>query len=382
MIILEIAIYFLFFLLLTSYLIYPLTISIKKTKPRENVNDLSKESKIHLVIACYNEEQVIEEKIRNSFSIDYPREFCVYVVIDESSDRTSELAHQLTKEYNNLIVLDKGYRKGKNDSINYFFENIKPEGHDVLFFTDANTFYEKESFVNLWDKLEKGAVVVGGSMKYIDQLSNSAKSEGLYWRYEEWIRRNESRFGRTITMNGGNMAMIAKYFEELPLFVPNDFDIPIRLVSEYKTAFAENAIGVEKAILHGKEELTRKERMANRQMNAILLRWAQLSLLTKTQLIFHKVIRWLALPLALVITILSILNDLIVEKYSTVTIVFLCIWGLSFLCILLDKIRPGRLPLVGTLSYAFWVHFYGGRGVIKAFSGKKVSFWGKAASNR
>ncbi|MBS2100782.1 glycosyltransferase [Carboxylicivirga linearis] len=368
--------------LLISYIGYPFAISLIKKKKRGLKCIIQDDIKVHLIITCYNEEAVIEDKIRNSFKIDFPRECYVYVIIDKSEDRTSEIAHQLTNEYPNLIILDKGYRSGKNDSINYFYEEIKPFDEDILFFTDANTFYEEDSFMKLFERIKEGAVVVGGSMKYIDQYTNSAKSEGLYWKYEEWIRRNESRFGRTIAMNGGNMAMVAKYFKKLPCYVPNDFYIPISLVSNNKTLFASNSVGIEKAIQDEKEELKRKNRMANRQMNAILLAWKNFSFVTKVQLLFHKIIRWLAIPIFLFATLCSLILDFISQSISMMTYYLLLMWLIIFISVLVTRVFKVSLPILSTINYAYWVHHYGAIGVLSAFRGIKISQWGKALSNR
>lgn len=367
-------------LLFFSYIGYPLVIEFIKKRGRGGSVLFPDDTVIHLVIACYNEEAVIEEKIHNSFSIDHPRKLKVCVVIDKSTDKTSEIAHHLKKQYPNLLVLDKGYRKGKNDSINYFFKNVKPAPHDILFFTDANTFYYKDSFSHLWIELEAGASVVGGSMKYVDVKSNSAKSEGLYWKYEEWIRNNESKFGRCITMNGGNMAMVAGFFEELPTFVPNDFDIPIRLVSRNKTSFASKSIGFEKAILDKQEELKRKRRMANRQMNAIISRWSSFSFVTKIQLVFHKVLRWFALPVVVFIALLQLVSFFYGLGFLFYSLLYG--WLLILFVLVFDSLFKNKIPVFNIFSYAFWVHYFSSIGAIMALFGRKVSIWGKASSNR
>lgn len=376
-------IYFILFgFLFISYFIYPIVINFIKDKSRDQIVEFPLNTVIHVLIPCYNEEAVIEAKIRNSMQICYPREFKVYVIVDESEDQTSSISNKLKLEFSNLIVMDKNYRKGKNDSINYFYDNIKPNFQDILFFTDANTFFQDDSFLKLWDELLNGAKVVGGSMMYVDQFSNSAKSEGMYWKYEEWIRINENKFGRTITMNGGNMAMISGYFERLPLFVPNDFDIPIRLVSHNKTAFAKDSIGIEKAIGDMVEELKRKERMANRQMNAIIYRWSEFSSITKLQIVFHKVIRWLAIPIFSFITIIGILLFHFWGYLIVFLLVILLVWACVIISIVLSKLFNGKISGFSTINYAFLVHLYAFKGVLKAFNGGRVISWEKATTNR
>lgn len=368
-------------LLLFSYFGYPFFIELVKESNSTQIDEMPLDSKIHLLIPCYNEEAVIVEKIHNSFDLEYPRPLIVYVIIDKSDDKTFEKASQLQGDYPNLIVWNKGYRKGKNDSINYFYKKTNPNPKDIIFLTDANTFFVKDSFMHLWNELKNGAHVVGGSMHYVDKMTTSAKSEGLYWRYEEWIRANESKLGRCITMNGGNMALLAGDFEELRDFVPNDFDIPLRLVSYYKTSFAKRSVGRELAILDSEEELSRKRRMANRQMNAVLLRWSKLDLRIKTQLLFHKIVRWFALFLVGIIFLLQTVIFIIYGGSWGGHILF-SLAGFVSLALIIDSVKPDLIPGTGLISYAVKVHFYSGIGAFQAIVGRKVSLWGGATTNR
>ncbi len=370
-------------LLIVSYIVYPVFISfIKYNRKSDKVLEFNpNNAHIHVLLACYNEEEVIEDKIRNSFSINYPVPYTVYVIIDKSDDRTFEIATRLKNEFNELVIFNKGYRKGKNDSLNYFYDKVKVKEDDILLMTDANTFFEENSIMHLWDDLTSGAIAVGGSMSYSDKETASAESEGLYWRYEEWIRKNESSFGRNITMNGGNMAMLAKYYEEIPSFAPNDFYIPLSIVSEHKCTFNSKSIGKEKAILCKNEELNRKTRMANRQMSAIMFLWSRLSTITRLQVLFHKVVRWFSLVFCFIILILISLRDICNNGIGMLSYV-VYIGSLLFCVILLYGIFTNKKGVLSTLNYAILVHYYAGKGALSALFGKKVSTWKKADSNR
>jgi cellulose synthase/poly-beta-1,6-N-acetylglucosamine synthase-like glycosyltransferase len=369
--------------LLVSYLFYPVIISFlsRERIQKSNLEFDQQDSRIHVIVCCYNEGEVIEEKIRNCFAIDYPVPYSVYVVVDKSEDDTLIIAKRMREEFKNLYVFDKGYRNGKNDSLNYFYNNAIIGKNDVLFMSDANTFFEKEAFKFLWEDLASGSAAVGGSMVYIDQKSNSAKSEGIYWKYEEWIRNSESNFGRNISMNGGNMAMLAKCYKELPLFAPNDFFIPLSLVSKYKCTFNGKSEGVEKAILHKSEELNRKSRMANRQMSAILYLWNQMSLLTKIQVVFHKIIRWFALVIYFMLFLIALLRDFLIGSIDVFSGIIY--FGALMICavVIFGKLRF-KSNILSTLNYAIMVHYFAAKGAIASLYGKKVSTWKKADSNR
>lgn len=365
------------FALFGSYFLYPITISLLPKVSRENIEFNLRDSTIYLIIPCYNEEGVIEKKIRNSFELKTELNFYVYVMIDQSIDKTYEVAKKLETEYKNLKVIDKGYRNGKNDSINKAFDLIKPNENDLLFLTDANTFYKPDVIDHLLAEISKGSVVVGGSMLYLDQNTKSAKAEGLYWKYEEWIRKNESKLGRLLTINGGIMMMVAKYFKNIPTYVPNDFETPLRIVSTHQTSFSEKAIGIEYAIQHEEEEMNRKKRMANRQMNAILYHWKKLSVITKIQVLFHKIIRWFGLQIFVLQLIISILLYDVNYLFK-----FINGFNIFILIIILLSILLRKNNFFSTIYHAIAVHHFGFLGAFSSLFGTKVSVWSKAKSNR
>ena len=370
--------------LVASYFLYPLLIAQLPTVMRASKIKFPGDTQVYVIIPCYNEEDSIRKKIHNTFQLESPFKLKAYVVIDKSDDRTSEYALSLLDEYDDLYILNKGYRGGKNDSINQIIKKIQPNKCDILVFTDANTFFDKNGFTALLSELEKGTVLVGGSMVYLNQYTNTAKSEGLYWKYEEWIRTNESKLGRLIGMNGGIMAMVAKYFEPLPDYVPNDFETPLRLVSQFQITYANLAKGYEMAIQESREEFCRKERMANRQMNAIIHVWPEMSFITKGQVLCHKVFRWFGLHLFLIQTALfcgCMLFPKTSSAVETISYVNLFILFCLVLVILLNQYAI-KSKIIATLAYAISVHYYGGKGAFMALIGRKVSIWDKAESNR
>jgi len=369
------------FLLLTSYVLYPLLLYILPARLPGTL-EFPDSTVIHVIVPCYNEERVLEKKVENALATDYPFPVKVHVAIDKSTDRTHDIARGLAKKHANVLVWDKGYRKGKNDSINYVIQQACPREDDILLFTDANTFFEKGSFMALYEELRKGSAVVGGSMVYLDMETQSARSEGLYWKYEEWIRGNESRLGRLIAMNGGIMTMVAKHFKPVPADVPNDFEAPLRLVSTRRSTFAKEARGLEEAILDEKEEYHRKERMANRQMNAVLSTWNRMSAMTKFQVTFHKVVRWFGLHLFLLQSGLVLLALVLAPDRVSISLVL--IHGLILILMGAALAGAGRIEsrFLSLAYHAMVVHHSAFKGAFGSLLGKEISTWKKAESNR
>ncbi|CAN5194314.1 glycosyltransferase family 2 protein [soil metagenome] len=367
--------------LVITYFVYP--IIIDKILPTNEKDIRDTVGKLYIIIPAYNEENVLEKKVLNS--IKFGCENCsVVIVSDGSTDRTNAIGEKLSTTYEKVLFYINTMRGGKNICLNLAFEKISPDKNDILIFTDCNTFFDENSINEIVRSLKDGAALVGGSMVYEKMATGSAKSEGLYWKYEEWLRKKESLKGRLIVCNGGLFGMWSNRFEELKAFVPNDFEAPLRLSgSNLYVAFNEKALGIESAINDPSEEYRRKERMANRQMNCIKTLWKRINTGTKIQVLFHKVIRWYGLHIFLISTLLLLLiklsaGNIFVDLLLLMHVLIFSLIFLSWINLYIDidkKILPKIL-------HAVKVHIYGARGASKALSGNKTSIWEKASTNR
>jgi biofilm PGA synthesis N-glycosyltransferase PgaC len=381
---LSIIILFLFTVFVV-YLGYPLALAFLPNKMLNQKINFDEHTVVYHIIPMYNERQVAKDKILNSLRIISPHKIVTVIVIDESNDGTEEIVSQYYKKFpNQIMLINKGYRKGKNDSINKAIEFIVPKSNDILFFSDGNTMFESDSFQFLYEKLSRGYGLVGGSMQYFDEKSETAKSEGLYWKYEEWIRRNEAKVGRCIVVNGGNFAMLSKYFKFLPTFVPNDLEAPLRLCGTgVAVGFSYESKGIELAVLDENEEMSRKKRMGNRQMNCIKYLWPELNFLTKIQIILRKVLRWSGLHLLLLSLVTCIILSALYSFHSYQLLALFALLGLIaiFGVEVLIKMRV-KSKFLKTIHHAVKVHVFSFSGMMSSVFGKKVSTWNKAESNR
>jgi len=369
-------------ILITTYFFYPVVSKylIHSNKPDSQRSQIGFE---YVIIPAYNEESVVEEKVLNTIQhLDSNGK--IIIVSDASVDNTDQICRQLEKNYENVEFYVNHERGGKNTCLNLAVEKINSNKNDILIFTDCNTFFDDESLPEIRKSLLEGASLAAGSMVYESMKSDSAKSEGLYWRYEEWIRRNESEKGRLIVCNGGLFGMWADCYETLPPFVPNDFEGPLRLAGMGKRVVINpNAKGIETAINSPKEEYSRKKRMANRQMNCIMYLWSDLNIGTKFQVLFHKLFRWFGVHLfaltTLIIFVIYIISDsLLVE---VLTWLHLIVFGLIVLSWVNQYVQVEKKVLPKIL-HAVKVHMYGASGAHGAIKGGKTAIWEKASTNR
>ena len=117
-----------------TYVGYPLLLSVlavfKSSKKNKAVAELPF---VTIIIAAYNEEAVIADKIKNIFAADYPTEkLQVIVAAQGSTDHTAAIA----SSYSVVSVLQSAERKGKSVAVN---EAVEKAQHSIIVLTDANT---------------------------------------------------------------------------------------------------------------------------------------------------------------------------------------------------------------------------------------------------
>lgn len=169
-----------------------------KTKPAgQSNNKFQPNFSIEHIICFKNESRFISEKLNNCYSIKYPHIHHTFVN-DNSTDNTLELLEKYAKGEDTLI--NNKENKGKNQSQ---ISAVNQSESDLLLFTDANVFLEKDSVEKLIQVFENdniagtcGDVTITTDMKHQD-LS------GKYWKLETIIKRFQSKQGAIIGFDGG-----------------------------------------------------------------------------------------------------------------------------------------------------------------------------------
>jgi cellulose synthase/poly-beta-1,6-N-acetylglucosamine synthase-like glycosyltransferase len=266
---------------------------------------------VTLLISAYNEKSVISEKIQNALALDYPDGLLEIVVVSDcSSDGTDEI---VTKFANHGVkLIRQTERLGKSAGLNLA---VSQASGRVLVFSDANAIYQPDAIRQLvqhFDDPRVGYVV--GNARYVERLAqaSSAKSEGLYWRLETWIKQKESDFGSVVGGDGAIYAIRQELFTPLLPTDINDFLNPLQIISKgYRGIYEPRAVCFEEAGDSFEKEFGRKVRIISRALNAI--RRAPAVLLPWTQprhwlaLISHKLLRWFAALFLILLLLVSIL---------------------------------------------------------------------------
>jgi cellulose synthase/poly-beta-1,6-N-acetylglucosamine synthase-like glycosyltransferase len=310
---------------------------------------------VSLVVAAYNEETHLPDKIANIQALDYPRDrFEVIFVSDGSTDRTNKILRSAGAEIRCLFLEKRG---GKAGALNCAVAEAR---HEILIFSDASTLFEPDAVRMLVRHFS--AATVGGVCGAVRLLGNaeSHQTEGAYWKFESMLHLMEGRLGATVTASGAIYALRRSCYRALePGDVIDDFLIPMRARQMgYRILHDPEALATEFSADSVKGEFTRRVRLAAGSFRALArLRRSFPGSLAGWALFSHKVLRWV-LPFLLIGFFIS---NLLLLGHPLYRLVFLC--QLAFYCwaalgfLFRERMQRVRYALVGYFLVAMHVAF-------------------------
>src|SRR4051794_37328838 len=209
---------------------------------------------VSLIVAAYDEEAVIAEKVENALALDYPRgRLQVIVASDGSADATVERARAAGAD----LALDLE-RSGKVSAQNAAAEQA---GGDILAFSDANSSWEPGALRRLVAHFaDPDVAYVCGQVRFLDAGGDNL--EGAYWRYEMAVREMESALGGVTAGNGAIYAVRRDAYLPLAPSGSHDLSFPFELAKRGRPSlYAPAAPAREKMVPTLGGELARKRRM-------------------------------------------------------------------------------------------------------------------------
>jgi len=250
---------------------------------------------ISVIIAVYNEERIIEDRIANCMSVDYPRDRMeIIIASDGSTDRTNDIVKGHAAEGVRLLAFDE--RNGKSFALNRAIPQAKGE---ILLLTDSNTMYEKDAVLKLvrhFRRAEIGGVC--GELR-VKPFDDATVEESVYWKFENFLKLMESRVDMTLGANGGIYAIRKDAFIPIPDgTIIDDFVIFLNVRRKgFKTLFDPEAIAYERSAPSLVDEYQRKVRIGAGDLQSIRLAGSFLdprSGAVSFAFWSHKVLRWTA----------------------------------------------------------------------------------------
>ncbi len=254
------------------------------------------------MIAAYNEEETIADKIKNSLELDYPKDKLEIVVVsDGSTDRTDEIVKGFADQGVRLFRVEG--RVGKTEARNQAVLAMRKE---IIVFSDATAVYEKNVIRKLVRNFADPSVgMVSGNLTYFDKTQGSmGLATKLYWGYESAIKRAQSRLHTLTGAVGCINAFRRKLYHVLPPNIIEDFTEPLMIVAQgYRIVYEREAISYERTTQKPSQEFHMRVRVIRGGMKGFIYAFRRLNFKDHTlvllQLFGHKVLRWL-MPVTLI----------------------------------------------------------------------------------
>jgi biofilm PGA synthesis N-glycosyltransferase PgaC len=299
------------FILFYSYIGYGMVIWImSRLKHGRRLSELASEDlpEITHVIAAFNEEDVIEDKINNCYMIDYPyHKIKTIIVADGSSDQTIEII----KKHPRIQLYYSPERKGKLHAVDRVMKDVTSP---ITVFSDANAMINPTGFRDMMKHFQSNRVgAVAGEKVVINEDKEDAAGagEGIYWRYESALKQFDYNVHSVVGAAGELFAIRTHLFETpSPDTLIEDFVITLNVARQgYKVAYESKAQAKEYASASVQEEMKRKVRISAGGLQAV---WRLRTLLNPFkhgiltfQYVSHRVLRWTLAPLSILLFFVS-----------------------------------------------------------------------------
>ena len=249
-----------------------------------------------ICMCAYNEEHVIEQKIRNLLQLREREPLLqILVYVDAATDRTAEILQR----YRPAIELHvASERQGKTHGMNLLAARARAE---VLVFTDANVMLDLQCIAELRAHFADRAVgCVCGNLTYVNAHDSvTAASGSMYWRFEEALKRLESASGSMMGADGSIFAVRRTLRRAPPDHIIDDMYVSLMvLVAGYRVIQVRDVKAYELSVSNAGEEFSRKVRIACQAFNVHRLVWPELrrlDALTRYKYVSHKLLRWLSI---------------------------------------------------------------------------------------
>jgi biofilm PGA synthesis N-glycosyltransferase PgaC len=263
---------------------------------------------VTILIAAYNEEQCIEDKIENTLSLDYPKDkLSILFVTDGSTDNTPAI---VTK-FHAVKLFHDFQRRGKIHAVSRVMKQVDTP---IVIFSDANTLLNPRAVKNIVRHyLDPQAGGVAGEKRiYQNREDNASGSgEGFYWKYESFLKKKDAEVYSIVGAAGELFSIRRNLYQEPPEnIILEDFFMSLSICAKgYRFMYEPDAYAIETASASVKEEWKRKVRICAGGFQAMtklkaLLNPFRHGILT-FQYVSHRVFRWTLAPLCLPVVLLA-----------------------------------------------------------------------------
>jgi cellulose synthase/poly-beta-1,6-N-acetylglucosamine synthase-like glycosyltransferase len=219
--------------------------------------------RVSLIVAAHAEERVIADKVANALALDWPRDRLeVIVAADGAADATAERARAAGADL--VLELPRGGKVRAQDAA------VRAASGELLAFSDANALWAPDALVHLSAPFaDPGVGYACGRVRFLNEAGTN--QEGLYWRYELWLRAHESALASVTAGNGAIYAVRPLAYVEVDPVMGHDLAFPFNLVKRgWRAVYAPDALATEKMVPSIEGEWRRKRRMMSHAWPIVL----------------------------------------------------------------------------------------------------------------
>lgn len=240
-----------------TYVGYPLLVAALAQQRGRAPREADLHPPLTVVVAAYNEQSRIADRVRDILAQDYPaNRLRVLVVSDGSNDHT---AREAALDDPRVSVLALPHNVGKAQALNLALEQVDTE---LVAFTDARQRYGEGALRALVAPFADADVGAVSGELVLEPATGAGHEVGLYWRMEKALRADEARLGWLHGVSGAVYALRRELFEPLPAgTVLDDMWVPLHvLLAGRRVWMARSAIAYDRSSADAAEEFHRKLR--------------------------------------------------------------------------------------------------------------------------
>jgi len=282
------------FMVFYAYFGYPLTLALVAFLQRRPVHKAPFFPPVTLIITAYNEEKRIREKIENTLALDYPREkLQVMVASDGSTDLTNRIVEEYTDRGVELFPVKT--RAGKENAQK---EAVKCARGDILVFSDVATHLDLDGLEQIVANFADPTVGCVSSEDRVRHQEGKGAGEGMYVRYEMWLRRLESSVHSLVGLSGSFFAARKRVCQDFSADMQSDFRTLLNSIKLGLRGVCDpDAVGYYLDVSDPRKEMERKVRTVVRGLTVFfrhleLLNYFRYGIFS-FQIFCHKLVRWL-----------------------------------------------------------------------------------------
>lgn len=379
-------VFFAIFMLVSSFVLYPLLLLLSRFLPRNKgskPSEIAEPESVSFILVMHNAEQLIAHKLNNILQLNLgniKNEIIVY--LDGCSDHTLQKLQALAID--NLTIINETAHLGKIAGLNTAAERAQG---DILIFTDADAILEKNVVSTLLTHFKDPRCGGVCGLRAIKEKQGKLHlAQHVYITVDSYIKKLETYLGNITSNDGKLYAVRRSLFKPIADAVTDDLYSCLNITEQhYRFVFEPKAIAhISTPSRHERHEYSRRRRIVTRSLNGL---WLKRKLLNPFQyglfslgLIINKIFRRL-MGMTLLLLFIS---SYFASSYSIcIAVLFYVQLGFYLLAgiypLLLLKHELLSAPFIRHLTSVCWYFCLGNYatslGVVDFLSGKRVSKW-------